>query len=206
MIRRVCFELLCGLVAVGIGAAVVFADDRAAAPCSDGAIFDASPARCPFTFRYGMPPGVFCVYDGVVTGTDGEACVERMLMIWTRLAGQFAPEQNDDVVNWSDVYFGFDGFPELVLRADGDAASARRAPMLDYTLGSRETRVALRGTVEIRFASTGGSEGTEVLSLRVSQPVAASPACAFTSFDGIFVGVMEVPAEQHRTTYGNPHS
>ena len=199
-IRRALPMMLFFLLADGLCAALAVEDGRQIPNISAGAIFSATVVRCPFGFQHGMPPSVFCVYDGVVIGSNGQACGDRVMVIWTRLAPEFNADDglDENVTGRSNVYFGFVTSPDLVMRADVDAAAESRATIVDYTLGHEQPRVRLRGTAELRFVPAGGGEGTEVLSLRIRRPVLVSGTCAFTSYDGTFVGVMTLPPDTTR--------
>ena len=160
----------------------------------------ASVVRCPFTFQQEMPPGVFCVYDGLALGTDGRPCRERLVAIWARMTPELdtGGDLGEDVFHASDVLFGFVAFPELVIAASPDEGAAHRATIIDYTIGDDQLSVDLGGTLETRLVRAAGGGSIEVLALRVDRPVLASETCAFTSYDGIFVGMMTVPPEEPR--------
>lgn len=153
----------------------------------------ARTARCLFSFQQGMPPGVFCVYDGVATGPAG-TCGRRVMVIWTRLAPEFTDEGSlgEDVFGSSDVYFGFVMLPELVMRAIPETDAGGGATLVDYSMGGNQPRVLLHGTAELRLRGSGG-ESTEVLGLRWLEPVLAGESCAFTAYDGTFIGTMTLP-------------
>jgi hypothetical protein len=178
---RVALLVLMALVCAGLAAVSARAD------------VDTRLMRCPFSFPHDMPPGVFCVYDGVARGSDGSPCGDRVMVIWSRLSPAFAPDDwpDEDLSEWDNVYFGFDMFPDLVLRAAVDGEAEYRAAISDYRLGPDRPRVRLQGTAELGFAD---GEGTEVLLLRSHRPIPASESCAFTSYDGTFVGVMTLPS------------
>jgi hypothetical protein len=189
MVLLLCAQLLCAALAHGDGG-------RASDPPFK-AIFGATDVRCPFNFRDGMPPGVFCVYDGVALGAGDQACDDRVLVIWSRLASEFdAPgAPGDQVTDRSGVYYAFVPLPEMVLRATVDTGGGDRATIRDYTLGPRQPRAALTGGAELRFVAADGGEGTEVLSIRLRRPILAAGTCAVTSYDGTFVGVMTLPPD-----------
>jgi hypothetical protein len=192
------------LLADVLRAALAVGDVRQIPSISARAIFSATVVRCPFNFQHGMPPGVFCVYDGVAIGSDGQACSDRVMVIWTRLAPEFNADGGlDDAVSERfDVYFGFVTSPDLVMRAGVDPGAESSATIIDYTLGHGRPRVPLRGTAELRFVQVSGGEGTEVLSLRIRRPVLVPGTCAFTSYDGTFVGVMTLPPDTTRQMGG----
>ena len=72
MTRRSLPLALFFLLADVLCAALAGLDGRPVASMSSGAVFEAM-AGCPFSFQQGMPPGVFCVYDGIAMGSDGQA-------------------------------------------------------------------------------------------------------------------------------------
>jgi hypothetical protein len=156
-----------------------------------GATFSA-PDRCPFSFQPGMPQDVFCVYNGVAVGSDGQVCGDRVMVIWARLAPEFDIDGGLDAeaTDRSAVHFGFVTSPDLVMRARVDAGAENRATIIDFTFGPDQLRARLAGTAEIHLVPAGGDDVTEVLSLRIGTPVPAGETCAFTSYDGTFVGVM----------------
>src|SRR5215831_15097469 len=82
--------------------------------------------HCPFSFLRGMPPGVFCVYDGVAMGQDGRACGDRAMVIWSRLAPEFTADAGPEA---GDVYFGFVTAPDLTMRGIVDSDAENRAAM-----------------------------------------------------------------------------
>jgi len=151
-----------------------------------------SLVRCPFDFHQAMPPGAFCVYEGIALGADGQPCKEPVVVIWARLAPEPDAEGGlgEDVTDPADVLFGFVAFPDLVMRAATDDGAERRATILDYAIGDDQPPVELRGSAEVRFVPAASGGGIEVLGLRIDGPVLASETCAFTSYDGTFLGVM----------------
>jgi hypothetical protein len=179
----ICLSLLAVLCAVGASG-----DGGAISRDTIGPVFTTRVDHCPFSFLRGMPPGVFCVYDGVAIGQDGHACGERATVIWSRLAPEFTADAGPEA---GDVYLGFVTSPDLTMRGIVDPSAENRAEMADYTLG-RGQRVRLWGSAEIRSA-IGGDEDTEILSLRIRPAAFGFDACAFTSYDGAFVGVLALP-------------
>jgi len=85
MIRQISHTIVFMLCTEALCAGFTSPASRAASDES-GAPFNAAPVRCAFNFRDGMPPGTFCVYDGIRLGSHGEACGDRELIIWNRLA------------------------------------------------------------------------------------------------------------------------
>ena len=154
------------------------------------ALFGAMPF-CPFDFAHGMPPGMFCVYDGVAMAADGTACSNRVQVIWTRLAPEsLGPKAKNE--SQLSVYFGFASISELVLRANAEDAAGHRAAFADMTTPDSATPFRLRGGATLRRVADGSEAGTDVLSLRVRRPISIDSDCAFTSFNGTFLGVMTV--------------
>lgn len=144
---------------------------------------------CPFDFAHGMPPGMFCVYDGVAVNAAGAACSNRVQVIWTRLAQEsLGPEEKNK--SQLSVYFGFASISELVLRANAEDAAGHRAAFADMTTPHSATPFRLRGGATLRHVADGSAAGAEVLSLRVRRPIPIDSDCAFTSFNGTFLGVM----------------
>ena len=144
---------------------------------------------CPFDFAHGMPPGMFCVYDGVAMTADGAACSDRLQVIWTRLAQESLGPGAKSASQLS-VYFGFASISELVLRATAEDAAGHRAVFADMTIPNSSTAFRLRGNATLRRVADGSAAGTEVLTLRVRRPLPIGSNCAFTSFNGTFVGVV----------------
>jgi hypothetical protein len=198
MIPRALPTTILFLLAEVLCAALAVADRNS--PVTPVRAISATVVGCPFTFQHGMPPGVFCVYDGVAIGSDGQACGDRVMVIWTRLAPEFNADDglDDDVTDRSHVYFGFVTSSDLLIRAGAAPGAESRVRLMDYTLGHGLPRVRLRGTAELRFIPAGGGEGTEVLSLRIGRPVLVPGTCALTSYDGTFVGVMTLPPDTTR--------
>jgi len=181
----------CVLLAAVVIATRAVADDRLRPEVSAAsATFDATDVRCPSDFEQGLPSGVLCVYDGVAVGPDGQACPDRVTVVWTRLAPELNRERRPDL---SYVFFGFVGFPEWVVRATADSGS--RAAFLDAASGDQPGRDRLYGHAEIRLAAAG-SAATEVLSLAFQKPVIFGN-CAVASYDGTFVGLMRISQDDY---------
>src|SRR6516165_6688594 len=186
MVRRA-VPVICLLVLADVVcAARVFGDGGRISPNALGAIFTTRVDHCPFSFQRGMPPGVFCVYDGIATGEDGGACSDRAMVIWSRLA---PPEFTGTAPEAGDVYFGFVTSPDLTMRGIVEPTAENRAAIADYVLGDAQP-VRLQGTAEMRYVPIGSGEDTEVLSLRIRPGALGFGVCAFTSYDGTLVGVM----------------
>jgi hypothetical protein len=151
-------------------------------------VFDASTARCPFTFPEGMQAGVFCVYSGVALGSDGAICGDRMIAIWSRLA-----EPRRAKPGPGSVYLGFVPFTDFVVRAVSNPTATNQAAIIGYSTDDQE--IGASGTAELRFEFVHGGPGFEVLTLRTEQPVLLPSGCGITAYDGTFIGVLAVPPE-----------
>lgn len=158
--------------------------------------FERTGTRCPATFQGGMPPGVFCVYEGVAIAADGQPCEERMLVIWTRLAAAFIDggDPEPDGVDRDSVYFGFVMSPEIVVQATADE-DADHATVHDYFRTPESPREPLLGDAELRFVPVADGTGIEVLSLDLATAISASERCALTVYEGSFIGLMTLPQQ-----------
>ena len=179
------------LLAQAVGAASSNGDGSQIWRNTVAGMFTTRVDHCPFSFLRGMPPGVFCVYDGIAMGPDGRACGDRAMVIWSRLAPEFTADAGPEA---GDLYFGFVTSPDLTMRGIVDPDAENRAAMIDYTLGLGQ-RIRLQGTADMRYVPLSAEEGTEILSLRIRPAAFAFGACAFTAYDGTFVGVMALPPE-----------
>jgi hypothetical protein len=157
----------------------------AAAQLSTGMI---AAAGCPFDFQRGMPPGVFCVYEGIALDAAGEVCADPAVVLWSQLAPELGAYRNRPEAADRDVYFGFVTSPDLVVRGTIDIDAENRVKMRDYTVGPHELPLVLHGYAETWIA--GGRAGVETLRLRVAPPLDAGGACGFASYDGAFIGVL----------------
>jgi hypothetical protein len=161
-----------------------------------GPTFERSGIRCPATFQGGMPPGVFCVYEGVAIAVDGQPCRERRLVIWTRMAAAFIDDGDPepDGVDRDSVYFGIVMSPEIVIRAT-PGEQPDHATVHDYFLTPDSPREPLRGDAQLRFVRIADGTGIEVLSLRFASAISVSDRCALTVYEGSFVGLMILPLQ-----------
>ena len=181
--RRVCriVRVLPILVSIALGTSA----EAETAPGATGA------ARCPYSFQDGMPPGVFCVYEGVALGPHGEVCADPVLVIWSQLAPALGVYGLHRDASDGDVYFGVASSPDLVVRARADADSESGVTMVDYTFGPHEVPLLLRGRADTRIVGD-----QEILDLRVRPPLDAGGACAFASYDGAFIGVLTLSPQR----------
>jgi hypothetical protein len=196
-------------IAVGGTPAVVLAEQPPSAGLRelDGAAFaEGAPQTrsatvapvvgCPYRFDSDMPAATFCVYRGVALGGRGEVCATDVVAIWSSSASQAAvgvKHATDASVSRREIYLAFVAHPELVLRAIVDSRRGDRAEMIGYTLGNEGASQPLGGRMTLRAVRLGSAD---VFNMDLREPRSFHPgSCAFVSYTGTFLGVMQPPSE-----------
>jgi hypothetical protein len=155
----------------------------------------ATPESCPYRFDSDMPEATFCVYRGVAWNGAGEVCATDVIVIWSSFASQAPvsgrPADKASASN-KEVYLGFVGDPELVVRAIVDPRHGDRAEMVGYTLGSEEAQQSLTGRMTLPAVHLGSAD---VLSMDLREPRRFhSGSCAVASYSGTFLGMSRPPS------------
>ncbi|MEO8601699.1 MAG: hypothetical protein ABI629_03885 [bacterium] len=135
-----------------------------------------------------MPPGTFCVYRGPSTRFSGRLCEDDRLVIWTT-HGEFA----DSAAAERDVYIGFVDAPDLLFHAVSDRRT--HAQLTDYRVAPGAPPSPLSGSTSLQRSADGLSSHTFTLTLSAPVRLGGPAACAFDSYRGRFVGVVEFASD-----------
>jgi hypothetical protein len=152
---------------------------------------NSAPLNCPYNFANEMPPGTFCVYQGVALDGADEVCATDVAAVWSRFDSRVPVGVAQNASEAREVYLGFATDPEFVLRAFVDARQGNRAQIDSISDGRPEATQPLAGEMTLRTVRLGSSGTADVLDVKLwGARRLGLGDCAFASYSGTFIGVI----------------
>ena len=155
---------------------------------------DRAQPRCPYRFRSQMPPGVFCVYQGIAFQADGTPCAQSVWAIWSSYSEDGAsPISDTKADDGGTVAVGLLSEPEMVFRGAADRADANRAGFAGYFLGDDPELHPSSGVASLH-ETAGDTSGNRLVLTFTGSDVPRYEGCPLSRYEGTLVGVLGDPS------------